>query len=243
MAEEKGAAVVVWQARVTFKGRALTIHKQVEYVGADFLGTNDGVPCWMIQPNNLSFIALLLGRKINAEIKGKSISRTRTWQYLLDARNASQANILTASGPVDQEKLEALYSDEAPNVKASKLKARDGAKARGEGGHKTIIPVEIGGKIMRCVAPVGSRDVLSVAIDAGSLSAALEFLSMGIQAELDDDPDVLTPRSYCKRKHGDEDGEEGASVEGDETDGAEITDAAGNEPAAGSASVDIGDVD
>ena len=162
---------------------------------------------------------------------------------MLDARNASQANILTASGPVDQEKLEALYSDEAPNVKVSKLKAQRGARSSGGGDHKTIIPVEIGGKIMRCVAPVGSRDVLSVALDEVSLSVALEFLSMGIQSELYENPDVLIPRSYCKRKHGDEDGEEGASVEGDETDGAEITDAAGNEPAAGSASVDIGDVD
>ena len=71
----------------------------------------------------------------------------------------------------------------------------------------------------------------------------MEFLSIGIQSELDDNPDVLTPRSYCKRKHGEEYGGEDASVEGDETDGADITDAAGNEPAAGSASVDIGDVD
>ena len=96
---------------------------------------------------------------------------------------------------------------------------------------------------MRCVAPVSTREGLVVAIEEESLSAALEFLAVGIQEEFEQNQEVLTPRTYTKRPRDEDADGDHASATGDESDGGEAHGEDGNDADAGSASVNLGDVD
>jgi hypothetical protein len=204
MADDNNRVELAWTPRITFMGKTTTISgaRYLEHAGA---GAGK-VMCWKMYPSHPSLLAMMLGKTvqdINRMSKDKgatvSISTTDTWKQVIVARNETQANILLSDGPIDQVLVAALYGGPKDPPLAPTLKGANPRPKKSDN-DKQLITVQLGDNVMRCVAPVSAHETLSVAIEEDSLSAVLQFLHDGLRDEVANNPDVLVPRTYIKRK-------------------------------------------
>jgi hypothetical protein len=204
MDDDNNRVELAWTPRVTFMGRLATFSgtRYLEHAGA---GAGK-VICWKLSPSHPAMLAMILGKTpqdINRMSKDNgvtvSISTTETWKQVIVARNETQANLLLSDGPIDQALVSALYEGPKEPQLAPTLKGTNPRPKKSDN-DKQLITVQLGDSAMRCVAPVSQHEALSVAIEEESLSTVLQFLSVGIRYEVVNNPDVLVPRTYSKRK-------------------------------------------
>jgi hypothetical protein len=200
MADEHDTLSLTWTPRVTYMGRSFTINscKSLEVVEHE--------TCWKIAPQHPSVLALVIDKSCS-DVKdlskqtgfARTICNSDTWKELIAARNAAQASIILSEGPVDQDKLAALYGTVDTTTRSNKLPSsrKHAAKV------KSLLTFEIGGQQLRCVAPADRRDGMSVVLEKESLLAVFDFLSTRITEELAHNPGALGPRNYNKRKSDD----------------------------------------